>query len=121
MKEKKKTIPCKEWINKESNRCIIEQAKRFSGVMSDATRTKILLLLDQYNKHDDETYEKLYVSDLAEHIGVSVSAISHSLRSLESWGFVEKERQGKTAKYNLSLQGQQLLTFCQSITVCKIQ
>ena len=120
MKNQKKTIPCKEWINKEENRCIIEQAKRFSGVMSDATRTKILLLLDQYNQHDDDGHEKLYVSDLAEHIGVSVSAISHSLRSLESWNFVEKERRGQTMKYTLSEQGQQLLHFCQSITACKM-
>ena len=107
--KKKKTIPCQEWINKESNRQMIAVLERYSRVMSDPTKVKIILLLDQYNRHGDGQTELLYGRDLAAHIGVSVSAISHSLRHLENYALVGKERQGQSLRYFLTSAGETLL------------
>lgn len=109
MKTSTKIIPCKEWINKESNRNMISVLEQCSRVMSDPTKIKIILLLDQYNKHDDGTSKLLYGRDLSEHIGVSVSAISHSLRNLESQGLVTKQRHGQSSLYFLTPAGETLL------------
>ena len=111
MHRQKKTIPCKEWINKQSNQDLVRRLEKYSSVMKDPNKVKIVLLLDQYNKHDDGTRAQLYVSDLAEHIGISLSAVSHSLRVLEHRGFVTKERHGQSSRYYLSVTGNELVAY----------
>ncbi len=108
---KPKTIPCKQWINKQSNKKLVKVAGEFAHIASDPNKIKILLLLDQYNKHDSDDIEKLYVSDLADHLSMSVSAISHSLKSLQGRGFVNKKKIGRTVRYSNTEQGNRLITY----------
>jgi len=104
-----KTIPCKQWIKTKDIQKKVTLLQKFAPVMSDPNKFKTLLLLDQYNRSSDDTYEKLHVTDLAEHLEMSVSAISHSLRFLEDRGFVKKEKQGRSVRYSLTKQGRQLV------------
>lgn len=117
----KKKIPCKLWIQKESNQKKIEMLKRFSNVMSDPNKVRIIMLLDQYNQDPDQSakvseYENLYVSDLSEHLGMSVSAVSHSLKQLLLLGFIHKERMGRQAIYNVTDYGRSLLKTADLLT-----
>jgi len=65
----------------------------FYEIVADPTRLKIIILL---KKHDE-----MCVSDLAEIIGVSISAISHQLKNLEKCGIVENQKMGKIVCYSL--------------------
>lgn len=59
----------------------------------DTTRIKILYaLMDR----------SLYVSDLAEAVGISQSAVSHQLRTLKQARLVKFRREGKNAVYSLA-------------------
>lgn len=64
----------------------------FFKVFSDSTRLKILLALEK---------EELCVGDIGEIVGMSVSAVSHQLRSLRAEKLVKTRRDGKTIFYSL--------------------
>lgn len=62
-------------------------------VFGDSTRLKILtVLMDR---------EELSVSDLAETLGMTQSAISHQLRTLKQSKLVKARRDGKSILYSL--------------------
>lgn len=61
-------------------------------VLSDPTRIKILLALDQ---------EELCVCDIAALLGMTESAISHQLRMLKNLRLVKYYRKGKMTYYTL--------------------
>jgi len=63
-------------------------------IISDPTRLKIIILL---KKH-----KEMCVSDLAEIIGVTISAISHQLKLLENCGIVQGKKMGKIVCYSLT-------------------
>ena len=61
-------------------------------VFGDATRTKILSCL---------CVRALYVGEIAEVLGMSVSAVSHQLRILRGAKLGKGEKQGKEVHYSL--------------------
>uniref|UniRef100_UPI00298ECACB ArsR/SmtB family transcription factor n=1 Tax=Treponema sp. TaxID=166 RepID=UPI00298ECACB len=61
-------------------------------VFGDATRTKIITCLE---------VKDLYVGELAEILGMSVSAVSHQLRVLRSAKLVKGTKEGKEVRYSL--------------------
>lgn len=61
-------------------------------LLGDPTRVRILDLLSQ---------EALCVGELAERLGMTVSAVSHQLRLLRSRYLVRRSRQGKRVIYTL--------------------
>ena len=61
-------------------------------VFGDSTRTKILSCLQ---------IRSLYVSELAETLNMSMSAVSHQLRVLRGAKLVKGEKEGKEVKYSL--------------------
>lgn len=61
-------------------------------VFGDRTRTKILSCL---------RVRDLYVGEIAEVLGMSVSAVSHQLRILRGAKLVKGEKQGKEVLYSL--------------------
>ena len=62
-------------------------------VGSDATRIKIISLLDKY--------PKLCVSDIAKMMDYTISAVSHQLSLMERYELVKKAKKGKMAYYSL--------------------
>ena len=63
------------------------------GLFADKTRVRILYELLR---------EELCVSDIAQHLGMSASAISHQLRLLKQADLVTSRREGKTMVYSLA-------------------
>lgn len=61
-------------------------------VFGDSTRTKILCCLE---------VKDLYVSELAEVLNMSISAVSHQLRVLRNAKLVRGVKEGKEVKYSL--------------------
>ena len=61
-------------------------------VFGNSTRTKILSCLQ---------IRSLYVSELAETLNMSMSAVSHQLRVLRGAKLVKGEKEGKEVKYSL--------------------
>jgi DNA-binding transcriptional ArsR family regulator len=61
-------------------------------VLGDPTRIKIAFALSK---------EELCVCDIANLLGVSQSAVSHSLRTLRQMKLVKFRKEGKTAYYSL--------------------
>ncbi|MBI4050306.1 MAG: winged helix-turn-helix transcriptional regulator [Candidatus Doudnabacteria bacterium] len=74
------------------NKAIEECACRF-GIVGDPTRMKICWLLHHY--------PELSVSGIAELLGVSVSAVSHSLKKLKQNEIVEARRSFRQVFYRL--------------------
>ncbi|HDL65170.1 MAG TPA: ArsR family transcriptional regulator [Proteobacteria bacterium] len=62
-------------------------------VLSDRTRTKILLALSK---------GELCVCDVAHVVGLSLSAVSHQLRMLRNLGLVTYRNKGKMVFYDLN-------------------
>lgn len=79
----------KELKNKEA---ILACAREFNMV-GDPTRLKICYLLCRH--------KELSVGDIAEVVGVSVSAVSHTLRKLQKADMVESRREFRTVYYKL--------------------
>ena len=79
----KKKIPKSETVNKIT--------KLFS-VLSDKTRLKILYSISE---------EELCVCDIANVLGVSLSAVSHQLRILRNLDLVKFKNEGKMSLYSL--------------------
>ena len=63
------------------------------GLFADKTRVRILYELLR---------EELCVSDIAQRLGMSASAISHQLRILKQGRLVSSRRDGKTVYYSLA-------------------
>lgn len=70
---------------------ISELAELFK-VFADSTRTKIMSCLE---------VKDLNVGELAEILGMTVSAVSHQLRVLRSAKLVKGTKEGKEVKYSL--------------------
>ncbi len=85
----------KQAIKKElkNSKAIKECACRF-GVVGDPTRMKICWLL----RH----YPELTVSEIAELLDVSISAVSHSLKKLKAYALVESRRDFRQVFYRLT-------------------
>lgn len=79
----------KELKNKDA---ILACAREFNMV-GDPTRLKICYLLCHH--------KELSVGDIAEVVGVSVSAVSHTLRKLQKADMVESRREFRTVYYKL--------------------
>lgn len=62
-------------------------------VFADFTRVRILYALFE---------EEISVGQIAERLNMTVSAISHQLRTLKSAGLVKYRREGKICLYSLS-------------------
>ena len=71
---------------------VYEVAELFK-VFGDTTRMKILYVLFE---------QELCVSDMAEVLGISQSAISHQLRLIKSARLIKSRREGKTVFYSLA-------------------
>ena len=71
---------------------IIDAMAQFFGLLSDPTRLKIVLVLKR---------GELCVHEIANAIGLSISAVSHQLRLLKTAKMVKNRRQGKMIYYSL--------------------
>ena len=65
----------------------------FYKIFGDTTRVKILYALDK---------SELCVCDISALLGMSVSAVSHQLRTLRESDLVRTNRQGKVVYYSLA-------------------
>ena len=82
-------------IRKElQNKATLEECATQFGVVGDPTRIKICYLLC--------SYKELSVSDIAQILEISVSAVSHSLAKLKGVNLVDTRRNGQTIYYSLS-------------------
>ncbi|MBI2099701.1 winged helix-turn-helix transcriptional regulator [Candidatus Uhrbacteria bacterium] len=84
----------KSKIKKElkSKKALTECACDFN-ILGDLTRMKICYLLCKH--------KELSVSEIAELVGLSVSAVSHSLKALRKCCLVKSRRDFKTVYYSL--------------------
>lgn len=72
---------------------ILQAVAELLGLFGDATRVRILFeLLDQ----------ELCVSEIAEKLSMTASAISHQLRILKQGRLVRSRREGRTVYYSLA-------------------
>jgi len=62
-------------------------------VLGDVTRTKIIFCLMK---------EELCVNDIAKHVQMSQSVVSHQLRVLRNMDLVKYRKEGKTSHYSLN-------------------
>ncbi len=72
----------------------LEEAAELFNLASNSTRLKILFLLDRL--------KELCVCDLAEMLGVSVSAVSQHLAKLRAYGLTTTRRDAQTIYYRLT-------------------
>lgn len=71
----------------------IETQSRLHRAMADPTRLKIVMLL--------QMHKELCPTDIARILKVTLSAVSHQMRTLEQLGIVKKIRMGKMICYSL--------------------
>ena len=82
-------------VKKElKNKAVLEECAAQFGVVGDPTRIKICYLLC--------SYDELAVSEIAQILDISVSAVSHSLSKLKGVDLVDTRRNGQTIFYSLS-------------------
>lgn len=79
----------RNWLNKKED--LIKEIIITGQVLSDPTRVKILILLQKKGE--------ICVTDIANIIGVSISAISHQLSQLEKLNLTRSVKMGKTVCY----------------------
>ncbi|MBP0972927.1 MAG: helix-turn-helix transcriptional regulator [Oscillospiraceae bacterium] len=72
---------------------ILADVAELLGLFGDKTRVRILYELLR---------EELCVSDIAQRLGMTASAISHQLRILKQGRLVRSRREGKTVFYSLA-------------------
>jgi DNA-binding transcriptional ArsR family regulator len=72
----------------------IDEAAELMNLAGNSTRLKLLYLLDNM--------KELCVCDLAELLGVSVSAVSQHLSKLKAYGLVAPRRDAQTIYYRLT-------------------
>jgi ArsR family transcriptional regulator len=75
-----------------SDQIVLQMAESFKA-LADPTRLRILALLFQNERN---------VGDLAEHLAVSQSAVSHQLRLLRSLDIVRYHKDGREIFYRLA-------------------
>ena len=90
--KKNKSAVTKQVKDKIPDDETITDLAELSKVFGDATRTKIISCLE---------VKALYVGELAEILGMSISAVSHQLRVLRSAKLVKGTKEGKEVKYSL--------------------
>ncbi|HYM81793.1 MAG TPA: metalloregulator ArsR/SmtB family transcription factor [Candidatus Limnocylindria bacterium] len=71
----------------------VERLSRMFRALGDPTRSKLVFAL---------SFEELCVGELADLLGVSLSATSHQLRILRDLEIVHVRRQGKSQRYALN-------------------
>lgn len=71
----------------------LDQKARLLELAGDPTRIRIFCLLFKH--------EEICVSDIAEGLGMSISAVSHQLQLLKDNGLVETKRMGQNICYSL--------------------
>lgn len=90
------TIHNEELVNSiKKSRCsydVVTDLSDFFKVMGDSTRLQLLMVLE---------YGELCVSDLANILDMSISAVSHQLKSLRNAKLVKIRRDGKNIYYSL--------------------
>ncbi len=89
-KEELKVKKIKKELERKS--ALLECAKDF-GLLGDLTRMKICYLLCNH--------KELSVSEIAEIVGVSVSAVSHTLAKMKKAKLVKEKRIFKNVYYSL--------------------
>jgi DNA-binding transcriptional ArsR family regulator len=72
----------------------VDNAQNILKTLSGDTRLKILIILHQINE--------LCVCDMADILGTTVSAISHQLKKLKEFDFVQARRDTQTIYYSLA-------------------
>jgi len=85
-----KSLGIKKELKNEA--AIIQCAEEFH-MIGDPTRLKICYLLCHH--------KELSVGDIAKVVGVSISAVSHTLKKLQKAGMVENRREFRTVYYKL--------------------
>jgi len=83
---------CKEDLSKNSNK--VKKSTRLFYIGSDPTRLKILMLLKKK--------KELCATDIANILGVSISAISHQAHKLENSGILERTKMGQSICYSIN-------------------
>lgn len=73
---------------------VIDETAELLSLAGNATRLKIFYLLAEL--------KELCVCDLAEILGVSVSAVSQQLAKMKAYGLVKSRRDAQTIYYGLS-------------------
>ncbi|MEJ2582758.1 MAG: metalloregulator ArsR/SmtB family transcription factor [Acidobacteriota bacterium] len=73
---------------------VVECLSRLFSSISDHTRIRIV--------HALTTQDRLRVSEIAEHTGLSVSAVSHQLRLLRDRAMLQATREGRSVYYSLA-------------------
>ena len=100
MNDKKSIVKLQNWLDNKSDK--IQEFSENGHLISDPTRVKILLLL---SKH-----KELCVTDLANVLGISISAVSHQLSKLERLRMVTSVKDGKTVCYYFGAKNKKLET-----------
>lgn len=77
----------------ESNIEIFEKIAELLSLFGDTTRVRIMAEL---------LHTELCVSEIAEHLNMTNSAISHQLRILKQGRLVKNRKEGKTVFYSLA-------------------
>jgi DNA-binding transcriptional ArsR family regulator len=77
------------------NKKAIAACAREFNMVGDPTRLKICYLLCKH--------KELSVGDIAEVVGVSISAVSHTLRKLQKANMVEGRREFRNVYYRLKI------------------
>jgi ArsR family transcriptional regulator, lead/cadmium/zinc/bismuth-responsive transcriptional repressor len=73
---------------------LVECLTRVFSAIADPTRVRIL--------HALAGHDRLSVTELAEHTGLSVSAVSHQLRLLRDRMLLKAQREGRSVLYSLA-------------------
>jgi DNA-binding transcriptional ArsR family regulator len=73
---------------------IVECLSRLFSSISDHTRIRIVHALTEA--------DRLNVSEIAEHTGLSISAVSHQLRLLRDRAMLQATREGRSVYYRLA-------------------
>ena len=92
MEEQVKTDKLEEVRRKLPSDDVLYDLADLFKMFGDSTRTKILSCLQ---------IRACYVNELAEVLGMSVSAVSHQLRVLRGAKLVKGTKEGKEVKYSL--------------------
>ena len=88
----KETVLSKQIKDKIPDDDTINDLAELFKVFGDATRAKLISCLE---------VKDLYVGELSEILGMSVSVVSHQLRVLRSAKLVKGTKEGKEVKYSL--------------------
>ncbi|MGX7417574.1 ArsR/SmtB family transcription factor [Carnobacterium gallinarum] len=80
-------------MNKLPEPEIVNQLSNFIKVLADATRIKMIWILEE---------NEMCVNDLAVALNMTQSAVSHQLKTLKDANVVKSKKEGKNVFYSLS-------------------